>query len=731
MIKVKSKVESYKHQFFWLELWEELLNIYTIEAHSTPLTNLYWIIDEYQQTYIPNKYKGQRLRQIEEMKKSNIGIEKDFIMEETYPIIKNLLNCNYNNKWDLIEDISNIQIDEDKYFSNILFELYQILSKQDIEIEEFSKIEFLTKVFIAGLLNRKFSWYYLQARPSIFIKNNHFVKGNFQYKLNYLFSNFFREKEKWDVYFKITLKKDILSLNNTYTGVEFVPNNHISILQIIEDFKKDILELNHSLKVLKNGEYKNENFFIKGVKEDLNKNKILNSIDLSLSTYSREALIYFFNIFRPIKLLVYDNKNFSKQLTNNKLKELSQLNIEKNWEIKILNLSNQELLDRIKKVKNKLQTKDDILAFIYLFKDGDKIESDIKKIEKQISFLEKSNNKIFAIVKDVEASDPNAVQKIAKNRLLRLLNVIRYNSPNISFNLNSIDGNVLLKESHKTLLLEKEKHLNYRKNLDFREEEITIQLKYIKNCKSKEIEYSLQNIMHFYGMYLDAQYDSQKFLSLWIGLEKLCDSQNNIGGTVSKSVSNILALYQLRKLLRNFWHDLERFGLSDSLSYRFNISVENKKVNEEKLFIAIKNNSTKILEIITEETNSQILFYRLKKLTYIFQSLNSLQEYITQYKYEVENSIRRLYAIRNKIAHEAYIDTDLALYVKQLEHFFKITYNNILYSSSKKEYSSMRKIFEEVYDKKYEDIWGNNQDIINDFFQNSNINKLRKIINPI
>jgi len=295
-----------------------------------------------------------------------------------------------------------------------------------------------------------------------------------------------------------------------------------------------------------------------------------------------------------------------------------------------------------------------------------------------------------------------------------LLNVIRYNSPNISFNLNSIDGDVLLKENHKTILLGKEKHLNYRKNIDFRGEEITLQLKYIKNCKSRDIEQSLQNIMHFYGMYLDAQYDSQKFLSLWIGLEKLCDSKNNIGRTISNSVSNILALYQLKKLLINFWHDLERFGLSDNLSHRFNISVENKKVNEKELFIAIKNNFIEIRETLMKKTNSQILFYRLEKLTNIFQSSNNLQKYIVQYKYETENNIWRLYAIRNKIAHEAYIDNDLTLHIKQLEYFFKITYNNILYSSTIRKFSSIREIFEEIYDKEYERIWKDNN-FINDF----------------
>jgi len=711
MIKIKNKVESYKHQFFWLELWEELLNTYTIEPHSTPLRNLYMIIDEYKQT--------NKNFLIKQMKRLNIGIKKDFIITESYP--------------NSISDIENINIDEDEYLSNVLFKLYQILSKENIEIEEFGKIEFLTKVFIAGLLNRDFSWYYLQARPSLFIKNNHFVKGNFQYKLNYLFSNFFRPKQKWDVYFKITLKKDILLLDNKDKEIKFLLNNDNYILEIIKNLKNDIEKLELLLKSLKNGECKNENFFIKEIKKNSDKNKVLNSIDLSLSTYSREELIYFFDIFKPIKLLEYDNINFSRQLTNNELKELFQLSSKKNWESKILKLSNQELLDRIKKVKNKLQIEDDILAFIYLFEDGDKIESDIKKIEKQILFLENANNKIFAIVKDIEASDPNAVQKIAKNRLLRLLNVIRYNSPNISFNLNSIDGDVLLKENHKTILLEKEKHLNYKKNMDFRGEEITLQLKYIKNCKSKEIEYSLQNIMHFYGMYLDAQYDSQKFLSLWIGLEKLCEPiGNKKGGAVSKSVSHILALYQLRKLLRNFWHDLERFGLSDNLSHKFNISVENKKVNEEELFFVIKNNSTEVLKIIIEKTNSQILLYRLKNLTYIFQSSNNLSDYVTQYRYEVENSVWRLYAIRNKIAHEAYIDTDLVLHIKQLEYFFKITYNNILYSSSKEEFSSIREIFKKIYDKEYKEIWGDNQKIIiNDFFQNSDITKLRKIINPI
>jgi len=244
--------------------------------------------------------------------------------------------------------------------------------------------------------------------------------------------------------------------------------------------------------------------------------------------------------------------------------------------------------------------------------------------------------------------------------------------------------------------------------LKFRLEEINRHFSYIDNCQENELKYELQDIMHFYGMYLDSQYDSEKFLSLWIALEKLCDVQQGeaIGAIVSNSVSTIITLYHLKKILRNLWLDFQRFDLCGDFIEQFKINIdENNRINEEELFFLLKINSKEVLKKIEEKTNSKILYERIKELSQAFKSANNICSYIYDYKYDVENSLWRLYLIRNKIAHEAYIDTDLTLYINQLDYFFKITYNSLLYASTLKKFYSTKDIIKK-YNERYNSIWG-------------------------
>lgn len=608
MIEIKNS-ELSEVQLYWLELWEELLNTYTIEPYSVPVVNLYCLLEELKNTDNPKEQE----RRFEEIKKSNIGLKKDFVAKETSISLTHLLN---DEPSDGITKIKNMNyLKEDEYFSQIAFKLYLMLSSEDtIDIK---KLEFLTKIFIAELINRKFSWYYLQTRPSIFTRNKYFKNANFQFKLNYLFSSLLRDSKEWSVIFKVTLKKDVLNIEK-YQNLKFLPNDDSYINEMIKGLKKELDLLRKEQKEIE-------------VPKD-----------------------------------VYDKSS--------------------------------QLLSNI----------DDLKNFTVPSNKQENIEQSIKKVEQKLSFLTKSDGKIFVKVTNISASDPNSIQKIAKNHLLRFMNTIRYNSPNISFHSNSIDCNTLIENKYSSILVPKEKSSNYKKNLKFRLEEINKHFIYIDNCQENELKYELQDIMHFYGMYLDAQYDSEKFLSLWIALEKLCDVQQGeaIGATVSQSVSTIITLYHLKKILRNLWLDFQRFDLCGNFIEQFEMSIdENSRIKEEELFFLLKINSKEILEKIEEKTNSKILYERVKKLSQAFKSANNICSYIYDYKYDVENSLWRLYSIRNKIAHEAYIDTDLTLYINQLDYFFKITYNSLLYASTLKKFYSTKDIIKK-YNERYNLIWG-------------------------
>lgn len=636
-------IQMKQHQLYWLELWEELLNQFTIDEYKTPVKNLYWLLEDLRDS----KAKVEEQRMFEEIKNSEIGLKKDETSRDCNNSLNNLFY--YENEKG-IKKIKNMKyLKENEYFEKVAFNLYKILSSDNEEnIEE---LTILTKIFIAHLINRKYSSYYLQTRPFLFT-NGCFKGANFQFRLNCLFSYLLEDKDKWSVLFKVTLKKEVLNIRK-HQDLKFLSNEDKNI-------KKDIQEFQNIL-TKRQDKFKSE--------QDKLKRKI-KTISDSIRCLKQSNSFY-----------LHEEAKYLENELNTKDKE----DIYKN---------DSSIIDDISKLKK------------FQFKNNSKnLKNDIQKIEKKINFLKKSDGKIFIEINNIEAYDPYYISKIAKNKLLRFMHSVRYNSPNISFSVINIDSNVLIKNENISILVAKEKSFDYRKKLKFRGDEINRHFKYIDKCKSEYLKDDFQDVMHFYGMYLDGQYDSEKFLSLWIALERLCDiSQEGKGSTVAKDVSSMVTLSHLKKVLINLWHDLDRLGLSDILIEKFSISIENNKVKEEELFFLIKDKHKELLEVIEKESSSELIYKRIEDLSKKFKTANDLKKYISKYKISVENSLWRLYSIRNRITHEAYIDSDLSLHLIQLDYFFKITYNNLLFASTLKRFNSRRDIFE-MYKDKYIEVW--------------------------
>jgi len=640
-------IQMKQHQLYWLELWEELLNQFTIDEYKTPVKNLYWLLEDLRDS----KVKAEENRMFNEIKNSEIGLEKD----ETARDCNNSLNNLFSDKKEgakegAIEKIKNMKyLEENEYFEKVAFNLYEILSSENEENIE--KLTILTKIFIAHLINRKYSSYYLQTRPFLFT-NGCFKGANFQFRLNYLFSYLLKDKDKWSVLFKVTLKKEVLNIRK-HQDLKFLSNED-------ENIKNDIQKFQNIL-TKRQAEFKLE--------QDKLKRKI-KTISDSIRCLKQSNSFY-----------VHEEAKYLENELNTKDKE----DIYENDSSVIADIS------KLKKFQFENNSKN--------------LKNDIQKIEKKINFLKKSDGKIFIEINNIEAPDPYSISKIAKNKLLRFMHSVRYNSPNISFSVMNIDSNVLIKNQNISILVAKEKSFDYRKKLKFRGDEINRHFNYIDKCKSEYLKDDFQDVMHFYGMFLDGQYDSEKFLSLWIALERLCDiSQGGKGSTVAKDVSSMVTLSHLKKVLINLWHDLDRLGLSDILIEKFSISIENNKVKEEELFFLIKDEYEEIRDLVEEKSNSKLIYERIRSLSQKFKTANDLQKYISDYKTSVENSLWRLYSIRNRITHEAYIDSDLSLHLIQLDYFFKITYNNLLFALTLKRFNSRRDIFE-MYKDRYIEVW--------------------------
>ncbi|MBD3338367.1 MAG: hypothetical protein GF353_04630 [Candidatus Lokiarchaeota archaeon] len=711
------------HQLFWLELWEELLNPYTIEPHSAPLINLYWMMYEFNQT---NDTKDEELkRRLNEIKFSQFGIKYDLIAkdlasqlpllfdisEQSHAFVKIRHDFRDLNKCG--NTLENSASQTTLYFLTLCFKLYQILSLHEhssFKDRKFWKqLEFLSKSFIAELLNRRFSWHYLMTRPAIFTQKSNYLKGNFQFKLNHLFSELMNSGEEWTSIFKISIKKDVRRIQD-FQGIAFATDDNDFIKNLKEQLSGKRYELERRIDFFKSNSKK---YIIEEIFDNYNP---LTKLNLDKSFYSDQEIEIAWEKLKPIieERLKLKQCKLSHVLPN--VQQLRKFSIENNYysvkgfNYQVVQMSSDQLLHRIKEEQSILNWQDSLRVMLYIISNGDKIRESIFRTNKKLEFLYNSQNRIFGIVKRVFAPDPIAALIIGKNRLLRLLNIIRYNSEDISFTANSIDRNSLLISDYRVILQGREPRINRRECMKFQGTKISLHLNRIKVCKQNELQSNFQNIMHWYGMHLDAQYDAEKFLSLWIGLEKMLSNSETrkIGETISESTSKIVSLYYLRKVLRNFWLDISRLNLSKQLSSTFEIEVENSRVNESDLFFAIKFKASEMKEKIETLINGKLIRTRLTDLENIFSTADNLANWIRSYNYHVNNSMWRLYSMRNKIAHEAYVDADLSPYLKQLNYFFRICYDNLLYVASKNKSVTLEN-FIQLYSQKYNEIWDREQ----------------------
>jgi len=119
-LKDTDKIQMKRHQFYWLELWEELLNQFTIYEYKVPEKNLYGLCEELRDE---KDDKGKN-RIFEEIKNSEIGLKKD----KTAKDCNNLLTNFFRDENEFaIEKIQNMHyLKESIYFEKVAFNLYEI-----------------------------------------------------------------------------------------------------------------------------------------------------------------------------------------------------------------------------------------------------------------------------------------------------------------------------------------------------------------------------------------------------------------------------------------------------------------------------------------------------------------------------------------------------------------------------------------------------------------------------
>lgn len=164
-----------------------------------------------------------------------------------------------------------------------------------------------------------------------------------------------------------------------------------------------------------------------------------------------------------------------------------------------------------------------------------------------------------------------------------------------------------------------------------------------------------------------------RFINLWIALEAFLktDEFKSIAELVVASVPSICCNAYMYRLLRNFTEDIRRCKKD----------VEQDDVTVEYLFETLKNK--KAVELVGNANT--LLSYRCEEMMSILETGRSCARVLEEHHRRVGWQIRRLYRIRNKIAHSAYTDCMLVSYIDHLEEYiYTIIVQSVYWSKTVK-----------------------------------------------
>lgn len=158
-----------------------------------------------------------------------------------------------------------------------------------------------------------------------------------------------------------------------------------------------------------------------------------------------------------------------------------------------------------------------------------------------------------------------------------------------------------------------------------------------------------------------------KFLNYWIGLEFIFTSFGSDEKTIDRiryHFSKCHSLIYIKRNLFDLHRTLKRLGVDTSL------------VNYDKNLTYLLNHNT--YNIIRDNTNSELLKFRIDYFQKWFEEPNKISDVITRHQNNISWNLTRLYRIRNEIVHNAAIKNGIYTHISHLKYYLSFILNSIL-----------------------------------------------------
>lgn len=246
--------------------------------------------------------------------------------------------------------------------------------------------------------------------------------------------------------------------------------------------------------------------------------------------------------------------------------------------------------------------------------------------------------------------------------------------------------------------------------------------KNIYNSGSDKISLKLISAYSYANLGKASYSQEEKFINNWVALESLCrsQSQDSIINCILAYVPPAICLKYMFRLFRNFIEDCIRCNLTfENLDSRLAEKSTNKRVAVESIITILKDDS-KYAVLYSECEKNHLLKVRCEELHNMIKEPKIMFEKITKHYTNVERQLRRLYRLRNKIAHSALQSSiSLVMYIEHLSDYLSTLVSEIVMYYDETHVDDLNTILEIIKDN-----YNAFCDIKNSWNKNNNVPEL-------
>ena len=424
--------------------------------------------------------------------------------------------------------------------------------------------------------------------------------------------------------------------------------------------------------------------------------EILSSFSKKLNKYYYNNIVDFLNEKLGEGKYTYHNiDKLTIFLLNDLLYQGYSTNYLFNWGLKVFVFDDEpQFHNRLNKLKELGENKERKFKCLFILKLPKKISS--IKTGDQINFYNNKNNinlktEFLDKIPDLEtdsqyyttittkAMDKNSALNNSDLKLNNLIKLHQISNPKYEPNIRK-EVKIFSKNSDWT------EKINYKRFLNIKIEDNLSS--FIENYMGTQNEkcnqqtlHTLNKALHWCRIANDSPLES-KFLSFWTTLEFLLTTHTSkIIQPITSFLPPIIGIDYMRKIVLEIG---ERIRKSRA-------EIDNHKI-ENKLKQLITQQGKIILPTLFEDIieNEEIWVsafqndFIKRKIRWLSNSLNDNNMFAKKIKNivkQVEYDLRRLYRLRNLLAHQAHVgESRLNNYTRRLKHYLEIVLNKILYS---------------------------------------------------